>query len=297
VEGEFIGIPLETTTLRYQDPRVGWTVSASALKGHVSLIMPMRTEEGVLYNGRHLSAGGFGAYSWGSEFFSRSSSPILSAYIPFEDQRFADAFHALVPNASPDQGATMDLLPASAPFVGALHEMVCRVYTAATGTPDALGDQGTRIGLERNLLTLFALAVVRGREADQPLKETTAHERGKLLRQVHAHLQDHLHEPIYMIDLCQATGASERHLQQVFREFYGMRPMEFLKMRRLDLVNLTLAMATDPFQSVKRAALDHGFWDLGRFAVEYRRRFGETPSTTLRRALVRNGLALPGNVA
>jgi AraC-like DNA-binding protein len=33
---------------------------------------------------------------------------------------------------------------------------------------------------------------------------------------------------------------------------------------------------------VKEAALDNGFWDLGRFSVEYRKLFGESPSVTLR---------------
>jgi hypothetical protein len=36
-------------------------------------------------------------------------------------------------------------------------------------------------------------------------------------------------------------------------------------------------------RNVKSAALDHGFWHLGRFAHEYRNLFGERPSETLSR--------------
>ena len=41
--------------------------------------------------------------------------------------------------------------------------------------------------------------------------------------------------------------------------------------------------AADPRRTtVSAIALDCGFWELGRFAVAYRRTFGESPSDTLR---------------
>jgi transcriptional regulator GlxA family with amidase domain len=58
--------------------------------------------------------------------------------------------------------------------------------------------------------------------------------------------------------------------------------MKLLKATRLNEVNKALT-AADPGDCVTRIATDCGFSQLGRFAVEYRQRFGESPSETLKR--------------
>jgi transcriptional regulator GlxA family with amidase domain len=59
--------------------------------------------------------------------------------------------------------------------------------------------------------------------------------------------------------------------------------MGFLKQRRLEAANREL-LAADPAEThVTDVALRYGFYQMGRFAVEYRRAFHEPPSQTLRR--------------
>lgn len=88
-------------------------------------------------------------------------------------------------------------------------------------------------------------------------------------------------ENITIEDLASHCGVSARTLYRGFQEFRQVSPMQHLKSIRLEMVHrmLRLASASD---SVTRIALDAGFRQLGRFAVEYRRRFGESPSDTLR---------------
>ncbi|SCB56117.1 Helix-turn-helix domain-containing protein, partial [Bradyrhizobium shewense] len=60
-------------------------------------------------------------------------------------------------------------------------------------------------------------------------------------------------------------------------------PIRFLTLRRMHLVHRALLSAVPSTSTVTRIAADHGFCELGRFAVAYRAAFGESPSETLKR--------------
>jgi hypothetical protein len=51
----------------------------------------------------------------------------------------------------------------------------------------------------------------------------------------------------------------------------------------MHLVRRALLRADPSAATVTRLATDHGFWELGRFAVAYRALFDESPSESLRR--------------
>ncbi len=91
----------------------------------------------------------------------------------------------------------------------------------------------------------------------------------------------HCREDVSIDDLVRVCGVSARTLYKGFRQFRGVSPMKFLKATRLDTVNKALKEA-DPSDCVTRIAMDIGFRQLGRFAVEYREHFGESPSETLK---------------
>jgi len=88
---------------------------------------------------------------------------------------------------------------------------------------------------------------------------------------------------ISMADLCQAAGVSKSALHMAFVTVYGMSPMDYFLKRRLVAARTRLLELPCERGSVKRAALDAGFRDMGRFSVRYRELFGESPSETLRR--------------
>ncbi|SFF90692.1 AraC-type DNA-binding protein [Blastococcus tunisiensis] len=88
-------------------------------------------------------------------------------------------------------------------------------------------------------------------------------------------------DPLTTTDLADAAGVSVRTLQAAFHSHVGMSPMEFLRDVRLERVHRELADG-GAHTTVTAVALRWGFGHLGRFAVAYRRKYGRSPSDTLR---------------
>jgi AraC-like DNA-binding protein len=62
-----------------------------------------------------------------------------------------------------------------------------------------------------------------------------------------------------------------------------MGPKRYLLLRRMHLARRALRQTAPDPTTVTDIATRFGFWQLGRFAVEYLSLFGESPSATLRR--------------
>lgn len=111
------------------------------------------------------------------------------------------------------------------------------------------------------------------------------------LRQIHDALEfidAHLLEPLSVSVVCERTGVGIRTLQRHFMREMGIGPVAYIKARRLNAARRSLIAADAEDISVSRVAGDHGITQLGRFAREYHRFFGELPSETLRSSIERH---------
>jgi AraC-like DNA-binding protein len=88
--------------------------------------------------------------------------------------------------------------------------------------------------------------------------------------------------PISMADLCRAADVSERTLRYAFHDVFGVSPQRYMLLWRLRTARRALLESDGSRGSVKVAAYNAGFHELGRFSVHYRRFFGESPSETAR---------------
>ncbi|MGY0572602.1 helix-turn-helix domain-containing protein [Bradyrhizobium sp. RDM12] len=102
-----------------------------------------------------------------------------------------------------------------------------------------------------------------------------------LVRQAEALALSDLDEPLHIAALCRGLAVSERTLRKAFHKVHGIPPCRHLRMLRLSEARLALLSADSQLATVTEIATSFGFVELGRFSVEYRKLFGESPSKTL----------------
>lgn len=113
---------------------------------------------------------------------------------------------------------------------------------------------------------------------DAPARRSTILPRH--VRRAQDFLEAHAHEPVTAEQLAQAAGVSVRSLYAGFKDFLGVSPMQYLRDLRMERARAEL-MSGDS-NHVAGVALRWGFAHMGRFSNEYKQRYGESPSKTLR---------------
>lgn len=84
-------------------------------------------------------------------------------------------------------------------------------------------------------------------------------------------------------DFCRVSGINQRTLLRAIRSIRQTTPSKYLRELRLAQVRQALLSANAGTENVTELAMRFAFHALGRFAVDYRAAFGESPSETLRR--------------
>jgi AraC-like DNA-binding protein len=85
-----------------------------------------------------------------------------------------------------------------------------------------------------------------------------------------------------LAELADVAGVSGRTLQRQFQDFLGKSPVSVLRNLGFERARRVLLRAA-PDTRITDVALACGFPHCGRFSIEYRHRYGETPSQTLKR--------------
>jgi AraC family ethanolamine operon transcriptional activator len=134
--------------------------------------------------------------------------------------------------------------------------------------------------LQDFLPLLITALPVQQEQLKTPVK---AFRRSRLVKQANDYMQAHIDQALTLTGLCQALGTSSRALCYGFQEMFGMSPMAYLKILRLQGAHRTLRASDPDTKTVAEIASQFGFWHLGYFAHDYKQMFGELPSETLKR--------------
>jgi AraC-like DNA-binding protein len=173
----------------------------------------------------------------------------------------------------PSRGAAARLLR--------LHSKACRL---AETKHELIANPEVARALEQELLHALVNCLTAEDANGNP--KTRRHHADIMVRFEDA-LTAHIGRQLNMPALCSAIGVPERTLRVCCSEFLGMSPTRYLLLRRLNMARSALRRADPATASVAEIARRCQFPELGRFAVAYRTIFGEMPSATLRRSLIK----------
>jgi AraC-like DNA-binding protein len=163
-----------------------------------------------------------------------------------------------------------------APGSASLLRLIRYVLTEADEVDSALSSPliAARLG---ESLTLQLLAVQPHNYSDR-LRAPAPPAEPRYVRQVAAYLESNLASPIRMAELSTLTGVSLRAIQLGFQKHRGCTPVAFLREQRLARAR-TMLRAGHAL-TVTQVAAACGFEHFGRFSIQYRAAYGESPSQT-----------------
>jgi len=152
---------------------------------------------------------------------------------------------------------------------------MCSLLPPSDVTQDVVESLGSRC--------LVALCQV-FEDRDRPARiRLPAGERLKVARQAEQLMEKHQVRPLTALALCRALCVSRRTLFYAFQDVFGMTPMAYYKIKRINRVRQELKASDTATTSVGVVARNNGFYHAGQFAQDYLRQFGERPSQTLNR--------------
>jgi transcriptional regulator GlxA family with amidase domain len=102
-----------------------------------------------------------------------------------------------------------------------------------------------------------------------------------LLTSACEYIEINLHRKIMMLELKQHTKCSERSLQMIFKKHLNKSPFEYIEEQRL-LKAHELIKQHKQSKKTTDIAREVGFRHLGRFSVNFKKRFGIHPSVLAR---------------
>src|SRR5208282_3206695 len=135
-------------------------------------------------------------------------------------------------------------------------------------------------GLEETLIEAMVACLATGDVAEDSVAQR---QHAMIMRRFRRVVEENPDQSLYLTEICEAIGVSDRTLRLCCQEHLGMGPKRYLLLRRLQLARRALRETASSAATVTEIAARYGFWRFGRFAGAYRSLFGEIPSATLHR--------------
>lgn len=252
-------------------------------QGQMCFLMPWRRSLAHYYRGVEMGDSGVGVYTEGSEHVGKCADICAWTVFLFDYPRVLrhfSKFHAGAEGPMPCSFAPLELPSRKR---NRIESLVLQIAEASTDDEKAaaLSCPSVLKTLEDAILDVFASEIAPRGNVTFAVRKLRNQSLSRVVLQAWELARQLPNENLSIEDLCSATSASARQVQNAFLEMAGTRPTAFLRAHRLQRSKRMLL--TGEALSVKEAAYTCGFMDLGRFSASYRNMFGELPSATMLR--------------
>ena len=233
-----------------------------------------------VWGGRELQAGDIMFHSRGERLHQSTPGPSIWSVIALDLVQLDRYGRALSgkPLSPPPEGRVVRPSPRDAARLKRLHAQACRL---AETRPRILAHAEVARAIEQGLIHALVTCLTAAKvEGDG----TVIRHHARIMIRFEEVLAENISQPLHMAKLSELIGVTDQRLRSCCAEFLGISPSRYVLLRRLKRVRVALRDANPNTADVAELAQYCGFTELGRFAGVYHAAFGETPSTTLRRA-------------
>jgi AraC family transcriptional regulator, ethanolamine operon transcriptional activator len=237
-----------------------------------------RIEKPAWCNGFNIGKGEIMAFAEGAELHFRNA-PRTSWQVILVDRKELQEIATILtgqPLELPEKGSANFKVRDEARGVSAAIELAL----SDLSNPETLASPAAT-SLCEEVVNEFVRAISSTDEASGRSLTGFAGYRYGAMRRAEEYLQEHMDRPFSSLALCQATHMSERSIEMLFKQAYGISPQTWSQLARLNAARQELLRGDVRSVSVTAVATRWGFYHFGRFSAAYRRLFGEVPSATI----------------
>lgn len=276
---EVIRVDLHQLWMQRISDKLPRIIQATHHSGRAAILFLTHSAQApVRHSGVEVAPGEIIALHDGASFHHCSEAPCRVAAMSLTLADFAAASKAIIGHELAPATETRVIRPDATAMARlmALHDKASKL--AMDGAAE-LTYPASAMALEQDLVRAMVACLA---EPGAATKVARGH--AKVVARFEEFVEYRRYEPVYLAEICAAIGVSERTLRTCCQEHLGMGPIHYLWLRRMHLAHRALLGADADSTTVTQVATEHGFWELGRFSVEYRSLFGEPPSASLHRS-------------
>ena len=244
--------------------RTGTSIAGAFPRDMAAIMLGRSPSDRVITNGRNVAGGRLVVFLDGQQADMAGSDLSGADCFAMPRARFHEISQAVCPASPRLEGVT--IVEGDPGELEVLRNGLCRLATQPDADPDVIG-------------ATIAWTCSDGIEV------LTNRAKYRAAKKARDYIHEHYASPIRIEDICRATGVGVRTLQRCFSDYFDLTIRDYIKTVRLDAARRGLRAARPLDTTVAAIAMRNGLSHLGRFSIEFRKRFGELPSDVLARPL------------